>query len=184
MRHLVKKNDKNECSNGRPCGIPVALATVWLVLISFVPALYGFSRPPDIKFDRVTIEQGLSESAALCVTQDAKGFVWIGTQDGLNRFDGYTMRIFRNDAENPASLSNSYISVLYTDREGTLWVGTARGLNRFDRKKENFIQYFHDPQKRQSLSSDNITAICEDRDGTLWVGNRGRRLERFESEER
>ena len=87
--------------------------------------------PKNIRFERLGLEDGLSQSAILATLQDQQGYLWFGTQDGLNRYDGYTFTIFRHDAENPNSLTNSSILALVEDPEGILWIGTwGGGLNR------------------------------------------------------
>ncbi len=79
-----------------------------------------------VRFDNYTVEDGLSESAIDCVVQDSQGFVWIGTEDGLNRFDGYSFRIYRHDPQDPNSLSSSSIRDLHADDDGLLWIATLR----------------------------------------------------------
>lgn len=76
---------------------------------------------------RYTVEDGLSQNLVLSMAEDKHGFLWFGTKDGLNRFDGYSFHTFRSDLNNPRSLSSNYISALLVDRTGTLWIGTAGG---------------------------------------------------------
>ena len=83
-----------------------------------------------VRFDRFSVEDGLSASAVDCIVQDSLGFVWIGTEDGLNRFDGYSFEIYRHDPQDPNSLSSSNILDLYADDNGLLWIGTIDGLKR------------------------------------------------------
>jgi ligand-binding sensor domain-containing protein len=95
-----------------------------------------------VRFEHLTIEDGLSQNAGLTIFQDSKGFLWIGTQDGLNRYDGYTFKIFKRDADNPNSLSHNSILAITEDKEGFLWIGTwGGGLNRFDPATETFVRY-------------------------------------------
>jgi len=132
------------------------------------PEPYYFG--PEVKFDRISIEQGLSENVILTVETDKYGFIWLGTQAGLNRYDGYKIKIYRNDPDDNYSISNSYISCLFSDEEGNLWIGTANGLNRYDHEHDLFIHYFYDSDDITTLCSNNITAIFEDRKGNLWIG--------------
>src|SRR5512146_2499671 len=91
-------------------------------------------------FEHLTIQDGLSQNAGLAIFQDSRGFLWIGTQDGLNRYDGYSFRVFKHDAENAASISHNSILSIAEDRDGFLWIGTwGGGLNRFDPATETFI---------------------------------------------
>jgi ligand-binding sensor domain-containing protein len=103
------------------------------------------------------------------IYQDQKGFIWIGTRDGLNRFDGYQMVVYRYDANNPASLSDNFIRYIYEDKSHNLWIGTINGLNRFDRAKNSFTRYKHIPGNPQSISNNLVTCIYEDRKGNLWI---------------
>ncbi|MGH9834117.1 MAG: ligand-binding sensor domain-containing protein [Blastocatellia bacterium] len=133
------------------------------------------------KFERLSTEQGLSQNTVLCALQDRQGFMWFGTQDGLNRFDGYGFTIYRHDEADPGSLRDNYILSLYEDRAGVLWVGTNKGgLNRYDRQRERFTAYVHDPKDAESLSLNAVTAIVEDRAGYLWVATDGQGVNRFD----
>ncbi|NTV90098.1 MAG: hypothetical protein HGA22_07020 [Clostridiales bacterium] len=81
-----------------------------------------------------------------CLTQDRQGFLWLGTQDGLNRYDGYHFTVYKPEPQNANSLSEAWITALYEDRDGYLWVGTSQGgLNKFDQHTGKFTRYLHDP---------------------------------------
>ena len=134
-----------------------------------------------LKFARLSTDQGLSQNTVLCALQDRQGFMWFGTQDGLNRFDGYGFTVYRHDEADPGSLRDNYILSLYEDRAGELWVGTNKGgLNRYDRQKERFTAYVHDPRDAESLSLNAVTAIVEDQAGYLWVATDGQGVNRFD----
>jgi ligand-binding sensor domain-containing protein/signal transduction histidine kinase len=126
--------------------------------------------PPEGRFSRYSTDQGLSESSAEVILQDRRGFIWVGTTDGLNRFDGYEFRIYRNDPTDPKSLSDDSISDLLEDSAGRLWVGTERGLNRYDRDADRFVRFRYDPADPTSLSNDLVLCLFEAQDGALWVG--------------
>lgn len=123
-----------------------------------------------VRFQRISIEQGLSQNSIFCMAQDEKGFIWIGTETGLNRYDGYSFISYFSAADDPRSLSNSYILALCRDRRNRLWIGTDRGLNRFNPEENNFTRFLHDPANSDSLWHDRINVICEDREGILWIG--------------
>jgi signal transduction histidine kinase/ligand-binding sensor domain-containing protein len=127
-----------------------------------------------LRFDHLTIGDGLSQNAVLAQVQDHLGFIWIGTQDGLNRFDGYTFTHFRNDPDDPGSISYNSISALYEDADGYLWVGTlGGGLDRYDPKTGKFLHYLPDPADPTSLGNPIVTTIVAGTNGKLWVGTLG-----------
>ncbi len=129
---------------------------------------------------RIGAEQGLSSPETWGVVRDDQGFIWIGTMDGLNRYDAYGMKVFKHRLSDPTSLSDNSIRSLYVDGAGNLWIGSwFNGLNRFDHETETFTRFQHDPDDPNSLSNDTINTILEDRSGTLWLGTRGG-LNRFD----
>jgi signal transduction histidine kinase/ligand-binding sensor domain-containing protein len=135
-----------------------------------------------IRFDRITGRDGLSQNVVLAIAQDQRGFMWFGTEDGLNKYDGYQFTIYEHDPENPGTLSDDYVSIIYEDREGVLWVGTRDGLNRLDHAADAFIRYEHSPEDEQSIGGTWIVSLCEDREGTLWIGTDDGGLDRFDRE--
>jgi diguanylate cyclase (GGDEF)-like protein len=132
-----------------------------------------------IHFDRLSLEQGLSQATVNCILQDRRGFMWFGTEDGLNRYDGYAFSTFKHEEANPSSLSHNFVSALLEDREGFLWVGTRGGLNRFDPSVETFRHFRNDPSDPTSLSLDRIRVVYEDKEGVVWIGTEGGGLDRF-----
>jgi signal transduction histidine kinase/ligand-binding sensor domain-containing protein len=123
-----------------------------------------------IRFERIAAEDGLSQNAVLAIWQDHRGFMWFGTEGGLNKYDGYQFIVYRHDPDDPLTLSDDFVSSIYEDRNGNLWVGTRNGLNRFDRATGTFTRYQHDPDNPQSLGGTWVVAIYGDHEGTLWVG--------------
>ncbi len=156
-------------------------ATMVLLLLMLAANVFaGTNADQKPEFRQISIEQGVSYSVVSDIVQDTKGFMWIGTFNGLNRYDGYRVTTYYHDPENPYSLSYSHITVLYRDRLGILWVGAlAGGLNRFDPATEHFIRYQHDPENSHSLGHNVVLSIYEDRAGTLWIGTEGG-LNRFD----
>jgi diguanylate cyclase (GGDEF)-like protein len=125
----------------------------------------------NIRFSRLSLDQGLSQSSVNCITQDSQGMMWFGTQDGLNRFDGYTFTVFKHDPLEPGSLSHNFIWALHLARDGSLWIGTeGGGLERWNPTDDSFIHYRHDPSDPRTIGSDVVRSIAEDRQGLLWVG--------------
>lgn len=126
----------------------------------------------DLRFDRLGIDDGLSQSVVNCILQDSQGFMWFGTKDGLNRYDGYEFKIFSHENNNPNSLSHGYILSLCEDDSGYLWIGThGGGLNKYNLRTEQFTVFRHEPENPNSICSDNISSILIDRKGNLWLGS-------------
>ncbi len=105
----------------------------------------------EITFNHVSIEDGLSQSTINCAFQDHRGFMWFGTQDGLNSFDGYNFVIYRHDPTDSTSISNNWIQSIFEDRTGSLWVGTGSGLNLYDPRTKTFSAFKNDPKDSSSL---------------------------------
>lgn len=124
----------------------------------------------EARFSRLSREDGLSNSSVSSIVQDSRGFLWFGTKNGLNRYDGYDFIVYSNDPFNENSLSHNLIQTIFRDSDDIVWIGTYRGLNRFDTRTKSFTRYTHDPGDPTSLSNDIVTAICRDAGGRLWVG--------------
>ncbi|HWR99657.1 MAG TPA: two-component regulator propeller domain-containing protein [Prolixibacteraceae bacterium] len=124
----------------------------------------------NLSFDLYSQEHGLSNSQIHCVLQDRKGWIWIGTSQGVCRFDGYRFTVFKNDPDDSTSLKGNLIRVIFEDRKGQLWIGTENGgLNKFDRDKETFSHYFSQGDQ-PLLNNVSVTSIQEDQKGSLWIG--------------
>jgi ligand-binding sensor domain-containing protein/signal transduction histidine kinase len=133
-----------------------------------------------LRVQRLGIEDGLSQATARALAQDADGMLWIGTQDGLNRYDGEEFRVFRRDRDDPRSLADNHITVLTLDRTGRLWVGTqSGGLGRYDADEGNFHNYPVDPTRDDALAAVPVNAIAEAADGRLWVASGRGHLQRL-----
>jgi ligand-binding sensor domain-containing protein/DNA-binding CsgD family transcriptional regulator len=153
-----------------------------LALIGKFSAVAGFlaclaSAPPHLPaaqkryyFDRISAESGLSQSIVTALYQDRQGFFWLGTRDGLKRYDGYEFTPYGFDSNNPRSLSNNYVTSLLEDRHGRLWVGTMDGLNLFDRGEGAFRRFKSDPADPKSLSDKQVVSLSEDKSGNVWIG--------------
>ena len=138
------------------------------------PAAFNLAPGAHLRFEHLTIEDGLSQNAGLVMLQDRQGYLWIGSQDGLNRYDGYGITQFKHDPENSASLSYNSIISLYEDAGGFLWVGTwGGGLNRLDPKTGRFTRYESNPTNPASLDNPVITDILSDGQDGFWVGTLG-----------
>ncbi len=132
-----------------------------------------------LAFEHFSSQQGLSQSIVECILQDRRGFLWLGTEDGLNRFDGYEFKVYRHATDDPESLSYSEVKCLLEDRSGALWVGTFGGLNRFDPETETCRRFVHRPGDPHGLADDKVRALLEDASGALWIGTQGGGLDRL-----
>jgi len=141
---------------------------VLLIVFFACPSL--FAQSTKYKFDRLLIRDGLSQSSVFSIVQDYLGFMWIGTLDGLNRFDGYNFEVFRPIPGDSNSISHNSIFTILEDSKHNIWVGTlGGGLNKYDRNSNSFT-HFLASDKKGSISNNNVRSIFEDSDGNIWVG--------------
>lgn len=146
----------------------------------------GWSLPQNLdayrnaRFTQINIDNGLSQNFVPAIARDNLGFIWIGTKDGLNMYDGYRFTIYRHNPFDPYSISDNFIKVIYCDRQGRLWMGTLNGgVNVYDRRSGRFYQFMHRQDDAGSISSNNVQAIAEDRDGNIWIGTNQAGLNRL-----
>jgi ligand-binding sensor domain-containing protein/signal transduction histidine kinase len=126
-----------------------------------------------LQFRHLTIENGLSQSSIHAVLQDSRGFLWLGAQEGLNRYDGYSFTVYRSKLGDSLSLSHSWVMCMAEDRTGTLWVGTnGGGLNAYNRNTHSFRTYQATGRAdaTNTLCNNFVNALFLDRTGTLWIG--------------
>ncbi|TAD95503.1 MAG: hypothetical protein EAZ97_15370 [Bacteroidetes bacterium] len=115
------------------------MSKILTVFICFFLSFYTYSQ--DLKFWHLTIKDGLSNNSVNCLLQDTKGFMWIGTADGLNRYDGYKFELYQNDTQDEYTVSNNFIQTLYEDQNQNIWIGTeGGGLCKYDRKNNRMIR--------------------------------------------
>lgn len=139
------------------------------------------SGPGPIRFARMSVKQGLSQSTVLCIFQDSRGFVWFCTEDGLNRHDGYSFVVYRHDPADPESLPNNFVREVAEDAEGNLWVATeGGGIARWNASTDRFQTYRHKPDDRHSLASDRVRTLRVDRSGDVWIGTRAHGVDRLD----
>lgn len=125
----------------------------------------------EIQFEHFSTGQGLSHSTVYCIMQDSYGFMWFGTQNGLNKFDGYNFTIYKNVPFDSLSLSDNWVQALLEAKDGTIWVGThSGGVFEFDRNSETFVNHRNDPGNENSLINNRIWDLLEDKDGNIWIG--------------
>ncbi|MGA9335473.1 MAG: two-component regulator propeller domain-containing protein, partial [Rudaea sp.] len=159
------------------------LATLVFALLAGFDALAADIQPSieTVRFRNYSTSNGLSQATALAMAQDTTGFIWVGTQDGLDRFDGYGFKVYRHDRADPWSLADNAIYALAADTDGVVWVGTqAGGLDRYDPLKDRFEHHQADPSKPDTLASDLVTALMIDRRGWLWVATTSGKLQWYD----
>ncbi len=142
-----------------------------ILLTTLLLGVDGEAQTQELAFHNLTTSDGLSQSVVNGIACDRQGYMWFATEDGLNRYDGYTIRVYRQDPGKVNSLTDNYIWRLHHSQEGKLWIGTFKGgLNLYDPRRDQFSSYRHNPTDTTSLSNNNVTAVFEDSEGTLWVG--------------
>ena len=142
----------------------------FILIIDIFLYAFLFAQSQNVKFEHLTTQDGLSDNRVWSIIQDSKGFMWFGTLDGLNRYDGYKIKTYKPDPTDSLSLGEGWIQVLYEDHLRELWIGTwGGGLCRYDRDNDRFIRYNSDIENPKSLSGDHITSIYQTDNNELWV---------------
>ncbi len=146
---------------------------IWLILVLVLLGLCPQAAPArqkNLQFKHITSNDGLTHNTVYAVFQDKRGFMWFGTQEGLNRYDGYEIKTYRNEPGNPKSIDYNWISYINEDSEGSMWVCTSGGgINRYNFETDTFdhVFDFDDPD----LADINVVRnFTEDKDGFLWIG--------------
>ncbi len=147
-----------------------SIRTILLWSLFAIPiTVWGQERPTS--FLHFSVNEGLSQGTILCMLQDSRGLVWLGTADGLNRFNAYEFEVFRRDPARINSISDNEVIAIAEDSSGQIWIGTGNGLNRYQVQTDTFFAYRKD-SSLNSISNDYITALLTDRSGHIWVGTR------------
>jgi signal transduction histidine kinase/ligand-binding sensor domain-containing protein/DNA-binding response OmpR family regulator len=150
--------------------IKYALSPLFLLfsLVSFQSfAQYTYELDKTTRFEKMGVEDGLSSKYTTCIHQDKYGFIWIGSQFGLNLYDGNEVKVFTSDANNPQSIFNDHIFCIYEEMDGTMWFGTGIGFSKFDRANQTFSNYLADTTNLYSLFNRTLK-IAQDGD-YLWI---------------
>ena len=144
---------------------------VTLLFLSFShPSLSSdVSYNAPLKFEQLSIESGLSQNYVYSIVQDEQGFIWIATEDGLNRYDGYKFKYYRHNLADNKSISDNLIRKVFIDSNNNLWVGTQNGLSRYNRELDSFTTYKHHPNQSHSLSDNVIWDIYQDNSANIWI---------------
>ncbi len=145
--------------------------------------VYTLAQQPDLYFKKINTENGLSNNIVKCILQDKRGFIWVGTEDGLNRFDGARFVVFRHQPNGLSGISGNIITDMLEDKNGVIWIATEDGgLNRYDHRlppKEQFRQFKHRPDDPASIPVNFINSILEDSYENIWLATSGASVLRF-----
>ncbi|MGA9246225.1 MAG: two-component regulator propeller domain-containing protein, partial [Silvibacterium sp.] len=163
-----------------------------ILLLCAIHALYAVAAEPrpaqdadiplrDLKFAHLTTNDGLSQGYVVAILQDRRGFMWFATRDGLNRYDGNSFVVYKNNPNDPDSLNSNFIQDLIEDNHGYLWIATNTGLNKFDPATERCVRYLHDPNNPNSIGGASVKSIAQDSRGSIWLGTEGSGLDKFDS---
>ncbi len=145
------------------------LVRFW-ALLCLLPCWAWAGSVEALQFERYSVEQGLTQAKVRCIHQDRLGFLWAGTEEGLNRYDGYEFLPFLNQVDNPTSLSHDNVTTILEDSDGDLWFGTeGGGLNLYDRKTQSFTRYEANPKDPKALQGGIITGMYQDTEGMIWL---------------
>ena len=152
----------------------VILIFISIIITVFCIPVNSFANSSSIKFENFDMNSGLSAMSISSIIQDNDGYLWLGTSNGLNRFDGNEFVSYRYDRDDRYTLSGNGINVLYEDSNNNIWVGTnTTGLNKFNKNTGKSVRYQHDRNDSESLSNDSVWAICEDKEHNIWVATDG-----------
>ena len=150
---------------------------IFLAFLLFISAFAANLFSQSLNFNNLTVKNGLSNSKVIEILQDKNGFIWIGTEDGLNRFDGYDFKIYRNNPQDSNSISDNNIWSLFEDKDGNIWAGTKSGeLNLYDFRNDSFKSW---KIETHGAKENGIIAIYKDSEGMIWVGTYQSGLYRF-----
>jgi len=155
------------------------------ISIIFILSQFLLAQQEEYRFEHITTNrQGLAHDCISYILEDSRGFIWIGTENGLNRYDGYSLKEYKYDPTDPFSINSNFIRTLYEDPADSgkvLWVGTwGGGLNKFDLETERFYHYRHNPDDPFSLSHNHVKCIYKENENLYWIGTEGGGLNRFD----
>ncbi|HEY0489685.1 MAG TPA: two-component regulator propeller domain-containing protein [Telluria sp.] len=145
------------------------LIAAFALFCMLVPASQAVAPTRTLRFEHLSVEQGLAQESVLAIVQDRDGFMWFGSQAGLSRFDGYRVVVYRHEIGNAKSLVNNWIRVLHVDARGDLWIGTDGGIDRYDAATNSFTHYVPQEAVRRGNGNRHIRAITDDGAGGLWI---------------
>ncbi len=167
---IKAKHNNNELFRANFATLAAAIAV--LAVFAFPVSVRGTEYlMRQTRFEHITVEDGLSQNSVNCILQDSHGFMWIGTESGLNRYNGYDFTVYQYDPHDPGSLSDNHVTDIYEDSEGLLWITTkGGGVNRFDPRTEIFTRFQPDPENPDTIEGGVIFSVFQDSRGIYWFG--------------
>ncbi len=154
-----------------------------ILFVIYISGLSLEARNLNLRFDKIGINQGLSHSTVTAIHLDSQGYLWFGTHDGLNRFDGYTFTVFRNDNTDSMSISSNWITSIAEDQDANLWIGTSGGgLNRFDSYYQQFFNYKKITSESEDHRDNYIQQIEIDSNNSIWIITATGELKKYNTE--
>ncbi len=138
--------------------------------LCFIFAGFGQGLNSNLRFGRISVDKGLSQAKVYCTYQDSQGYLWFGTEDGLNKYDGYSFEIYKYNPTDNKAISNNIVRCIFEDSKQNLLVGTDNGLNIYNRGNGSFKRLQNNPADKNSISNDIISSIAEDKNGVVWIG--------------
>jgi ligand-binding sensor domain-containing protein len=143
-----------------------------LFLFAFGLSHCLLAQSPTIKFNHLTMDDGLVSNDIKSIFADSEGFVWVGTRNGLSRYDGKNFKNYKHNPDDSTSISNGYIWHIHETQDGLLWFGTKNGLTVLNKKTDRFKTYYHQKNNPNSLADSDVREILEDEHGTIWLGTK------------
>ncbi len=144
----------------------------YIIIMALLPCvLWARAYESSYRFKHLTVEEGLSNSTVYSMLQDQEGYLWFGTPNGLNRYDGYNITVFKNNEEDSTSISSNNAGNIYLSRDGIMWIGSwGGGLEEFNLKTLKARHYVHKPGDSTGISDNRVQSIFEDEEGYIWLG--------------
>jgi len=144
-----------------------------------VATLDSLSQSRYLKFSHLTVDDGLSSNRIRCILKDSKMYLWLATDIGLDKYDSYQVKQYRNNKKQPGTISSDIVTCIYEDRAKNLWFGTYDGLNLYQPETDNFVVFKNIHADRNSINGNTITGITEDKLGNLWISTDGNCLNKW-----
>ena len=157
--------------------IKIYLQVLLIGILSLIQVGFLFAQNDNIVFERLNTSRGLDKNECSKLVQDSKGYLWVGTADGLNKYDGYNFTTYRNDPQDTNSISNNSVWDILEDKSGNLWVSTKDGLNYFNLDKESF-KTFNYTENHEGWANSSIS-LFEDDDENIWFGTVRKGISKF-----